>query len=118
VQWSSDKSRRFQILRATEAQGSLTEAQRTELARLLDDLDADEADELQPAMELARARTGDLTAERARIATQADALARIVVEQEVLLADAAAYLQKLRDKSAALVEGYQRLMGRALVPAR
>jgi small-conductance mechanosensitive channel len=96
VRWSSDKSRRFQILRSIEAQGSLTEAQLMELSRLLDELDADEANDLQPAMELARARTGDLTAERARLEAQADALARIVAEQEALLTDAAAYLQKLR----------------------
>lgn len=82
----------------------MTDAQRTELAQLLDDLDADEADELEPAMERTRARTGDLTTERARLEVRADALARIVAEQEILLADATAYLQKSRDKGAALVE--------------
>jgi hypothetical protein len=45
---------------------------------LLDDLDADEADELRPAMERALARAGDLAAEKVRLGAQADALAHIV----------------------------------------
>lgn len=74
----------------------LTEPERAELARLLEDLDADEADALRPAMEQAAVRTGDLMAEKAQLEAQAEALARIVAEQEGLLAEATAYLQKLR----------------------
>lgn len=118
VRWNEDKSRRFQALRAAEAQGLLTDAERTELDHLLADLDADEADDLRPAMEQARARVEELAAEKARLEAQADALARIVGEQEKLLADATAYVQRLRDKSAALAEDYQRLMGRDLATAR
>lgn len=96
----------------------MTDAERTELDRLLDDLDADEANDLGPAMERAQARAEDLAAEKARLEAQADALARIVAEQEKLLADATSYVQKLRDCSAALAEDYRRLMGNELVPAR
>jgi hypothetical protein len=118
VRWNEEKSRRFQALRASEAQGTLSDAERAELDRLLDELDADEADELRPALERAQARAGALAAEKARLEGQAEALARIVAEQEGLLADATAYLQKLRDKSAALAEDYQRVMGHERVPAR
>lgn len=76
----NDESRRFQALRATEAQRALTDAERAELEQLLAALDADEADELQPAMERSIARTGELAAEKARLEAQADALARIVAE--------------------------------------
>ena len=118
VRWNEDKSRRFQTLRAAEAHGALTNAERSELTRLLDELDADEADDLHPAMERARVRTSELATEKIRLEAQADALARIVAEHENLLADATAYLQKLRAKSAALAEDYQRLMGRDLATAR
>lgn len=118
VRWNDDKSQHFQALRVAEAQGALTQAERTELEQLLADLDADEADELRPAMERSVARAGELAAEKARLEAQADALARIVAEHEGLLADATTYLQKLRDKSDALAEDYRRLMGRDLVPAR
>lgn len=89
----------------------MTEPERAELARLLEDLDADEADALRSAMDQAAARAGELAAEKAQLEAQADALARIVAEQEGLLADATAYLQKLREKSAALAEDYRRLTG-------
>jgi hypothetical protein len=101
VRWNDEKSLRFQALRATEARGALTDAEREELSRLLADLDADEADQLRPAMERAAAHAGDLAAEKEQLEAQADALARIATEQQRLLSDATAYLQKLRDKSAA-----------------
>lgn len=82
MRWNDEKSRRFQALREAEARETLTDAEREELAGLLGDLDADEADALRPAMERAAARAGDLAAEKARLTAQADALARIVTEQE------------------------------------
>lgn len=118
MRWNEDRSLRFQALRAAEAQRPLTGAERSELDLLLADLDADEADDLRPAMERAQGRVDDLAVEKARLDAQADALARIVAEQEKLLAEATAYVQKLRDKSAALTEDYRRLMGHDLVTAR
>jgi chromosome segregation ATPase len=118
VRWNQEKSQRFQALREAEARGNLTDPERAELSRLLADLDADEADELHPAMDQAAARVADLAAEKARLEAKADALSRIVAEQERLLADATAYLQTLRERSASLAEDYRRLMGHDLVPAR
>ncbi|WP_433937602.1 hypothetical protein AB3662_23555 [Sorangium cellulosum] len=118
MRWSEQKSQRFQALRAAEARGMLTGPERAEIAHLLEDLDADEADALRPAMEQAAVRAGALAAEKAQAEAQADALARIVAEQEGLLADATAYLQKLRERSAALAEDYRRLMGHDLASAR
>jgi len=118
VRWNDKKSRRFQALRAAEARRPLTDAECAELSNLLEDLDADEADALRPAMEQMAAHAGDLAAEKAQLEAQADALARIVAEQKGLLADATAYLQKLRERSAALAEDYRRLMGHDLAPAR
>ncbi|WP_437552605.1 hypothetical protein WME97_15050 [Sorangium sp. So ce367] len=118
MRWNDEKSRRFQALRAAEARGTLTDPERAELFRLFEDLDAEEADALRPAMELAVARAEDLAEQKAQLESQADALARIVAEQEGLLADATAYLQKLREKNAALAEDYRRLMGHDLAPAR
>ncbi|EYF03810.1 hypothetical protein [Chondromyces apiculatus] len=92
MRWNDEKSRRFQALRATEARGTLTEPERAELSSLLDDLDADEADALRPSMEQAAARVAELTSEKVRLDAQAEALARIVAEQERLLTEATDYL--------------------------
>lgn len=78
MRWNEEKSSRFQALRAAEARGTLTDSERAELSCLLEDLDADEADALRPAMEQAAARAGALAAEKAQLDVQADALARIV----------------------------------------
>lgn len=86
VRWNEDKSRRFQVLRAAEAQRLLTDAERSELDQLLADLDADEADALRPAMAWAQGRLDHLAAEKARLDAQAEALARIVTEHERMLA--------------------------------
>src|SRR5262245_6552854 len=102
VRWNENKSQRFQALRMAEAQRPLTAPERAELERLLCDLDADEADALRPATEQTAARVEELTAEKAALEAQADALASIATEQRQMLADANAYLQKLRDRSAAL----------------
>jgi capsule polysaccharide export protein KpsE/RkpR len=118
VRWNKEKSQRFQALREAEAEGRLTERERVELARLIDEFDTDEADDLRPVMEQAAARVEGLKAEKARLGDQIDALSRIAAEQERLLSDATAYLQRLRERSAALTEDYRRLMGRELVPAR
>jgi DNA repair exonuclease SbcCD ATPase subunit len=118
VRWSEKKSRRFQDLREVEAQGSLTDSERAELNQLLNDLDADEADDLRSTMEQAQARAKDLAAEKEQLEAQAAALARIVAEQEGLLTDATTYLQRLRDRSAALAEDYRRLMGHEPISAR
>ncbi len=118
MRWNQDKSRRFQELRAAESRGALAASERAELSRLLEDLDADEADELRPALEQAAARAEDLAAEKAQLLAQAGALSRIVAEQKQLLSDASAYLRMLRERSSAWDEDYRRLMGRDLTSAR
>jgi len=59
-----------------------------------------------------------LKAEKAQLDAKVDALSHIAAEQERLLSDATAYLQKLRERSAALTDDYRQLMGHDLVPAR
>jgi hypothetical protein len=118
VRWNEQKSGRFQALRVVEAHGGLTDLEHTELRLLLDDLDADEADALRPAVEQAEAHARDLAAENARLEAQTNALGRIVADHERLLVDATDYLRKLRERSHALTEEYRRLMGHEPLPAR
>lgn len=118
MRWNKQKSDQFQALRAIEAQRALTDVERTELHRLQDDLDADEADALRPAVARAEGHARDLAAEKARLEAQTNALVDIATEHERLLVDATEYLRKLREKSNALAEDYRRLMGHEPHPAR
>lgn len=118
MRWTEQKSQRFQALRRAEAHGALTDAERADLESLSADLDADEADALRPALERMDAEAAALAAERADLDAKAAALARIAEEEEHLLTEAWAYVERLRQKSAALAEDYRRVTGHDLAPTR
>jgi hypothetical protein len=113
VRWTEEKSRRFQELRRGEAHGTLTGAERSELEALFADLDADEADDLRPAFERMDAEAAAMAAAKADLDAKAVELARIAEEEERLHAEARAYVERLRQRSAALAEDYRRVTGRA-----
>jgi len=118
MRWTDEKAVRFQTLRQAEARGALLDAERAELDALLTDLDADEADALRPAMERMDAQAAAMVTEKVGLEAKARELLRIAEEEERLLADARAYLERLRQRSAALAEDYLRVTGHALAPVR
>jgi len=118
MRWTDDKAARFQVLRHAEARGTLLNVERVELEALLAELDADEADALRPAMERMDAQAAAMVKEKASLDTKAAELLRIADEEELLLADARAYLERLRQQSAALAEEYLRVTGHELAGAR
>jgi len=118
MRWSEDKAARFQALREAEARGELSTILRRELDGLLAELDADEAEALGPAAERTRAEIQAMAKETASLDAKALELQRIADEEERLLADARATLERLRQRSSALAEDYLRVMGHELSPAR
>ena len=92
-------------------------AERAELDALLAALDADEADALAPATQRLRTDAEAMAKETASLDAKARELQRIAEEEERLLADARAELERLRQRSAALAEDYQRVMGHELAPS-
>ena len=118
MRWSDDKAARFQALREQEARGEISPAERAELGTLLAALDADEADALASAQQRLSAEAEAMAKETASLDTKARELSRIAKEEERLLSDARANLERLRQRSAALAEDYLRVMGHELVPTR
>jgi uncharacterized protein (UPF0216 family) len=118
MRWTEQKAERFQVLRHAEAHGTLTVADRSELEALFADLDADEADALKPALAQLDAEANAMAAEKTALDVEVSALTRIASEEESLLTEARAYLEKLRQRSAALAEDYRRATGRDPAPAR
>jgi uncharacterized protein involved in exopolysaccharide biosynthesis len=118
MRWAEQKSQRFQVLRRGEAQGALTDAERAELDALVADLDADEADALRPEFARMDAEAAAKADEKAGLDAKAVELARIAEEEESLLSEARAYLERLRQRSAALAEDYRRVTGHELAPTR
>ncbi|MEX1363761.1 MAG: hypothetical protein AB1Z98_11580 [Nannocystaceae bacterium] len=118
MKWTEDEAARFQTLRRAEAHGELGDRERAELDAMLTALDADEAKALRPAMERIAAQTAAMAEETASLEAKARELLRIAEEEQRLLSDARAYLERLRQRSAALAEDYLRVTGHELSPAR
>lgn len=118
MRWTEQKSERFQVLRHAEAHGTLTVADRAELEALFADLDADECDAIGPTLARMDADADAMGAEKVALDAEAHELARIAEAEERLLSEARAYLDQLRQRSAALAEDYRRATGREPAPAR
>ncbi len=118
MRWTEQKSERFQMLRHAEARGLLTVTDRAELEVLFADLDADESDALSRDIARTDAEAAAIETEKAGLDAEAAELARIANEEERLLTEARAYLEQLRQRSAALAEDYRRATGREPAPAR
>ena len=116
MRWTAQKSERFQVLRHAEAHGTLTVADRAELEALFADLDADESDALGPTLARMDADAEAMAVEKLALDATAVELARIADEEERLSTEAAAYVEQLRQRSAALAEAYRRATGRDPTP--
>jgi hypothetical protein len=107
--WSKDKAERFDHLRGEEARRLLTDPERAELSTLFAELDAEEARALAPALERLGHETEALHERKARVEAASVELARIVAQQEKLLAEAHAYAELLRRRRTALAEEFRRV---------
>jgi len=117
MRWSNDKAARFQALRERDARGELSPGERAELDAQLAALDADEANVLGQATQRLRDEAEAMAKETASLDAKARELLRISEEEERLLADARATLERLSLRSVALAEDYLRVMGHELVPS-
>ena len=107
--WNDDKSRRFDGLRRDEARRALTDVEQAELDALSAELDAEEAQALQPALDRLAREAEDLRARKAQVEAQARELESVVAQQEKLLVEARAYAARLRLRRAALTDEFRRL---------
>ncbi len=107
--WNDDKSRRFDGLRRDEARRALSEVEQAELAALSAELDAEEAQALQPALDRLAQEADELRARKAQMEAQARELEGLVAQQEKLLAEARAYAERLRLRRTALNDEFRRL---------
>lgn len=106
----TNRQYRLEQLRLREAEGILTEQERTELLAIFAELDAEEAEALKPAKEESR----QLREEKAELEEIASQLQDIATEHKQLLTDARAYLTQLQSKRALLADRYYRLTGHSL----
>ena len=112
VMWNDENRRRLNELRLEEARRALSAAEQAELGALYEELDAEEAQALRPALNRLARETDALRIEKARVEARARELERIVDQQEQLLAEARAYAGRVRLRRAALTDEFRRLKAR------
>ena len=115
---ATNRQSRLDTLKIREAEGTLTEKERTELDAIFAELDAEEAVALKPAIEKHQAFINSLLDEEAGLETTIAQLQVIVTTQKQLVEDARAYLMQLRTKRAILADKYQALIGEKLTGGR
>jgi phage shock protein A len=99
---ATNRQSRLDTLKIREAEGILTEKERTELNAIFAELDAEEAVALKPAKEKHQAFIDSLLEEERELETTIAQLQVIVTAQTQLVEDARAYLMQLRAKHAIL----------------
>ena len=111
---AANRQNRLDALKIREAEGTLTQKERTELEAIFAELDAEEAVALKPAMEKHQASIDNLLEEETALETTIAQLQVIVTDQKQLVEDARASLIELQAKRAVLVDKYHALIGEEL----
>ncbi len=88
MEWNDKKQARLDALQTAELAGTLDEAGKTELATLIEAVEAEERERLAPALAQMRAEQTALWRKVKESQTANDQLATLVAQQEQLLADA------------------------------
>jgi hypothetical protein len=81
-----DDQTRLDRLRDRELAGTLTESEQVELAVLMGRVEAEEAEALAPEMARLRAQVGEVADELDRIQHENEELARLIAQQQALVA--------------------------------
>ena len=115
---ATNRQRRLDTLKIREAEGTLTQEERTELDAIFAELDAEKAVALKPAIEKHQACIDGLLKEETELETTIAQLQVIVTTQKQLVEDAHAYLMQLRTKRAILADKYHALTGEKLADGR
>ena len=101
-------------LRARELAGTLTTEEQVRLAELIEMLEAEEARYLAPAAARMRAEQAALREQLDTLQTENEAMARLLNQQEQLVADARHWLAQFEQRHSQIQQAYTRLTGEAL----
>ena len=115
--WAKDDQTKLDILRAKELAGTLTEPEHAELAGLMARVEAEEAAVLAPEMARLRAEVGEVANELGRIEGENEELARLMGQQQTLVADARRFLDEFDRRRASILDGLARVAGGPLPAA-
>lgn len=115
--WTKENQARFDRLRGRELAGVLTEPERVELAALMAQIEAEEAEVLAPSMNQLRAQVAAQEQELAALQGKNEELARLLAQQQSLAADGRRFLAEFDERRAAILGALAQFTDGALRPA-
>ncbi|MBI3913912.1 MAG: hypothetical protein HY327_06970 [Chloroflexi bacterium] len=115
MNWNVEMQSRFDQLRAAELAGRLTPREESELTKLVAILEADEAHHLAPAITQMRAEQTALREQLHALQSENEELAKLLSQQEQLVADARRWLTQFQQRHLLILQAYTRLTGEVLV---
>lgn len=117
MEWTDSTQQRFNQLRDKGLFGHLSMAEQNEFDSLVGFLEENEARYLRPYLARLGQETEAAEAEIARLQAENEALARVVAQQEKLIADAKRWLADFEQRHVQIQENYLRITERVLQPA-
>ncbi len=114
MNWTIEQQTLLDELRARELAGTLTTEEQVRLAELIQMLEAEEARYLTPVAARMRAEQAVLREQLETLQTENEALARLLNQQEQLVADARHWLTQFEQRHSQIQQAYTRLTGEVL----
>jgi chromosome segregation ATPase len=111
MSWTKDSQARLNSLRDKDLAGALTEPEHVELAALMAQVEAEEALTLAPAMNRLRAEVGELEGELNAVQGENEELARLLAQQQTLVADGRRFLAEFEQRRASILDALARFAG-------
>jgi predicted nuclease with TOPRIM domain len=114
MKWTAEQQTLFDELRARKLAGTLTTEEQARLDELTQMLEAEETRYLAPAVAQMRAEQTVLREQLETLQTDNEALARLLNQQEQLVADARHWLAQFEQRHSQIQQAYTRLTGEVL----
>lgn len=112
MQWTEEMQLRFNELRQKELAGTLSAEEKDELAALFAVIEADEKQYLAGAMTRLREEDALLQAQIEKRQQENTELARIISQQEQLIADARRWLAEFEQRHISIQQSFAQLTGK------
>jgi hypothetical protein len=112
MSWTKDNQARLDRLRAKELDGTLSGTEQAELAALMAQVEAEEAQVLAPAMNRLRGEMGEFD----DVQSENEEVARLLAQQQALAADARRFFAEFEQRRASILRGLARCAGGTLPP--
>lgn len=114
MDWTAETQAVFDELRARELAGTLTAEEQARLTELTQALEAEEARYLEPVIAQIQAEQAVLYERLKAFRAENEALARLLNQQEQLVADARQWLAEFEQRHRQIQQAYTRLTGEVL----